>query len=32
LPFGFDVGFVTSSSTNSNVSTVGGEVRYALVA
>ena len=31
LPFGIDVGFVTSSSTNSNVSTVGGEIRYALL-
>jgi hypothetical protein len=31
LPFGFDVGFVASNSTNSNISTVGGELRYALV-
>ena len=31
LPFGLDVGFVASNSTNSNISTVGGEVRYALL-
>lgn len=31
LPFGLDVGFVTSNSPNSNISTVGGEVRYALL-
>jgi hypothetical protein len=31
LPFGFDVGVVASNSTSSNISTVGGELRYALV-
>ncbi len=30
LPFGVDVGFVASNS-NTNVSTVGGELRYALI-